>query len=136
MMKIHQYTMLCAPVLSQKAAIEALANGMPDMDEMRSEYEARRNLVHGALNEMGLPCRLPGGAFYAFPYVGDYGMSAGEFALKLLDEKQVACVPGTAFGASGEGYIRCSYATDVEELKEAMRRMADFVERLRKQPLT
>jgi aminotransferase len=130
MMKIHQYTMLCAPVLSQKAALEALAAGGPDLERMRAEYLRRRNFVHSALNEMGLPCHLPRGAFYAFPYVGDYGMKSKEFSLRLLDEQKVACVPGTAFGASGEGFIRCSFATDMDEIKEALKRMSAFVKSL------
>lgn len=132
MTKIHQYTMLCAPILSQEAAVEALANGQADINEMKNEYEKRRNFIHRSLNEMGLPCHLPEGAFYAFPYVADCGMSSREFALKLLDQEKVACVPGTAFGPSGEGFIRCSYATDMEEIKEAMSRMAAFAQRHRK----
>jgi aminotransferase len=132
MMKIHQYTMLCAPILAQKAAIEALRNGVADVEEMRAEYEKRRNFIHGALNEMSLPCHLPRGAFYAFPCVGQHGLPAKEFALRLLDSEGVACVPGSAFGACGEGYLRCSYSTDLETLKEAMRRMARFVRTLPK----
>jgi aminotransferase len=132
MMKIHQYTMLCAPVLSQKAAIEALRNGVSDVQEMKSEYEKRRNLIHTSLNEMGLPCHMPRGAFYAFPYTGDCGLTSKEFSLRFLDEEKVALVPGTAFGACGEGFVRCSYATDIEEIKEAMKRLASFVKRLRK----
>lgn len=132
MMKIHQYTMLCAPILSQKAAIEALMNGQSDIAEMRSEYKKRRNFIHSSLNETGLPCHLPKGAFYAFPYIGDYSLTSQEFSLRLLDEENVACVPGTAFGPSGEGFIRCSYATDLKEIKEAMVRLAAFVKRLNK----
>jgi len=131
MMKIHQYTMLCAPILSQKAAIEALKKGDADKDRMREIYRQRRNFIHTALNEIGLPCHQPAGAFYAFPYVGDCGLPSKEFSLKLLDEENVACVPGTAFGASGEGHIRCSYATDLEEIKEALSRMGCFVRKLR-----
>ena len=132
MMKIHQYTMMCAPVLSQKAAIEALQNGQADVVNMRNEYQQRRNFICRSLTTMGLPCHLPHGAFYAFPYVGGFGISSKEFSLRLLDEQRVACVPGTAFGASGEGYIRCCYATDIEEIKEAMVRMAAFVKSLKK----
>jgi len=131
MMKIHQYTMLCAPILSQKAAIEALEHGATDISEMRSAYEKRRNYIHSALNEIGLPCHLPEGAFYAFPYVGDHGLSSKDFSLRLLDEENVACIPGSAFGESGEGFIRCAYATDLDEIKEALSRMATFVKRLR-----
>lgn len=132
MMKIHQYTMMCAPILSQEAAVEALKNGDPDVTEMRSEYEKRRNFIWSSLNKMGLECHLPKGAFYVFPYIGDYGITSQEFSLRLLNEEKVACVPGTAFGPSGEGFIRCSYATDLEEIKEAMKRMAAFVVRLRR----
>jgi aminotransferase len=131
MMKIHQYTMLCAPILSQMAAIEALRGGDNDVAEMKAEYERRRNYIHGALNEAGLPCYRPSGAFYAFPRIGHLGLKSREFALRLLDEEKVACVPGDAFGASGEGFLRCSYATDIEEIREAMARIARFVKRLR-----
>ena len=130
MMKIHQYSMLCAPVLSQRAAIEALRNGEKDIVEMREAYRVRRNFIHSSLNEMGLRCHLPQGAFYAFPYVGHLGISSKAFALRLLEEEKVACVPGTAFGKSGEGFIRCAYAADIEEIKEAMKRMRAFVTRL------
>jgi len=131
MMKIHQYTMMCAPILSQKAALEALQRGNADMAAMHSEYLQRRNLICSSLNEMGLPCHVPHGTFYAFPYVGRFGMTSKEFALRLLDRQNVACVPGTAFGASGEGYLRCSYATDMDEIKEAMSRLAVFVKSLK-----
>jgi aminotransferase len=131
MMKIHQYIMMCAPILSQKAAIEALSSGV-DTEEMRSAYEKRRNFICAALNDMGLPCHVPKGAFYVFPYVGHLGMTSKDFALRLLDEENVACVPGSAFGSCGEGFLRCAYATDIEAIKEATLRMARFVERLRK----
>jgi aminotransferase len=130
MMKIHQYTMLCAPILSQKAAIEALRGGDNDVQEMKAEYQRRRNVIHAALNEAGLPCYRPSGAFYAFPRVGHLGLTSKEFALRLLDEEKVACVPGNAFGASGEGFLRCSYATDMDQIREAMMRIARFVKRL------
>ncbi len=132
MMKIHQYTMLCAPVLAQEAAIEALENGDAEVIKMRREYYRRRNFIHGSLNEMGLTCFKPEGAFYAFPYIGDTGLSSKDFAFKLLEEENVACVPGTAFGPSGEGHIRCSYATSLEELKEAMFRIKRFVDNVQK----
>ena len=131
MMKVHQYTMMCAPILSQKGAIEALSHGQDDIQHMREEYRRRRNFICAALNEMGLPCHVPRGAFYAFPYIGDYGLSSHDFSLRLIDEENVACVPGTAFGAAGEGFLRCSYATGMEEIKEAMVRMASFVARLK-----
>lgn len=131
-MKIHQYSMLCAPVLSQKAALEAIRNGGGDIIRMREEYARRRNFIHASLNEMGLPTNLPKGAFYVFPYIGEFGLTSNEFALQLLDEQKVACVPGTAFGPSGEGFLRCSYAASMDHLKEAMSRMAQFVSRLKK----
>jgi aminotransferase len=127
MMKIHQYTMLCAPILSQKAAAEALRNGDRVSAKMCSEYRRRRNVIHASLNDMGLPCHLPGGAFYVFPSIESTGLSSQEFSLRLLEEQNVACVPGTAFGACGEGFIRCSYATSMDQIKEAMKRMAVFV---------
>jgi aminotransferase len=129
-MKIHQYTMLCAPVLSQRAAVEALRNGDQASLKMRAEYERRRNYIHAALNEMGLSCHKPGGAFYAFPSIESTGLTSRDFAFRLLEEENVAVVPGTAFGASGEGFIRCSYATGMDHIKEAMKRMAKFVARL------
>jgi len=131
MMKIHQYSMMCAPVLSQKAAIEALRHGDADVAHMRTEYRKRRNFMCASLRDMGLPCHVPRGAFYAFPYIGEFGLSAADFALKLLNEEKVACVPGTAFGPSGQGFLRCSYATGLDDIKEAMSRMAAFVGRLR-----
>lgn len=132
MMKIHQYIMMCAPILSQKAAIEALKNGNSDITEMCAEYRRRRNFICSSFNDMGLPCHIPKGAFYAFPYVGDYGMTSRDFSLKLLDEENVACVPGTAFGQCGEGFLRCSYATNMDEIKEAMIRIGRFVKKLKK----
>lgn len=127
MMKIHQYTMMCAPVLSQKAAIEALENGRSDIVTMRDEYLRRRNFICSSFNDMGLPCHTPEGAFYAFPSIQNTGLSSTDFCLKLLDEHNVACVPGTAFGPSGEGFMRCSYATDMDDIKIAMERMASFL---------
>ena len=129
MMKIHQYIMMCAPILSQKAALEALRSST-DTNEMRASYRQRRNLMCGAFNDMGLPCHLPNGAFYLFPYVGGHGLTSKEFAMRLLDEENVACVPGTAFGPSGEGYLRCCYATELKAIKEAMTRIARFVKKL------
>lgn len=130
MMKIHQYTMLCAPILSQKAAIEALRDPTRDIDEMRDSYCARRNYMHAAFQEMGVDCFLPGGAFYMFPSIGKYGLSSYDFAMKLLEEESVAVVPGTAFGSCGQGSVRCCYATSLDEIKEAMTRIARFVSRL------
>jgi aminotransferase len=131
MMKIHQYTMLCAPIMSQQAAYEALKNPAEDIAVMKESYWRRRNFLYQAFNEMGLPCNKPEGAFYMFPQIRDLGLSAKEFALKFLDEHQVAAVPGTAFGACGEGHLRCCYATSMEELQTAMGRMKQFVDGLR-----
>lgn len=130
MMKIHQYTMLCAPILSQVAAVEALKNAAVDIAHMKAEYKKRRNFIHASFEEMGIPCVRPAGAFYAFADISRFGMTSREFALRLLDEQNVACVPGTAFGACGEGFIRCSYATSLDEIKEAMIRIARFIEKL------
>ena len=130
MMKIHQYSMLCAPILSQEASIEALKHAEKDIAYMKAEYKKRRNFIHASFEEMGIPCVRPDGAFYAFADISQFGMSAKEFALKLLDEQNVACVPGTAFGACGEGFIRCSYATSLDEIKEAMKRIARFIKTL------
>ena len=131
MMKIHQYTMLCASVISQEAAVEALADPDPDVEEMRSEYQRRRNFLYNSFKELGLPCHEPRGAFYAFPYIGHLGLSSKEFALRFLNQEKVAVVPGTAFGKCGEGFVRCAYATGMEDLKEAMRRLARFIHTLK-----
>jgi aminotransferase len=130
MMKIHQYTMLCASSLAQKAAIEALARHEADITTMVDEYRRRRNFLVSSFAEMGLACSRPAGAFYAFPSIEKYGITAKEFALKLLEEERVAVVPGTAFGACGEGFVRCAYATNLEQIKEAMKRLQRFIKRL------
>jgi len=127
MMKIHQYTMLCASSLSQKAAIEALARPESDIREMLDEYRRRRNYVAAAFCEMGLECHRPLGAFYAFPSIARFGLSSREFALSLLREEKVAVVPGSAFGECGEGFVRCAYATSMDNIKEAMARLKRFV---------
>ena len=127
MMKVHQYSMLCAPILSQEAAIEALAHGGDDMRSMRDQYHRRRDLVVGRLNGAGLACGSPGGAFYAFPSVAATGLSEVEFAYGLLESQRVAVVPGTAFGASGRGYVRASFAAGFEQLVEACDRIERFV---------
>lgn len=127
MMKIHQYSILCAPIMGQEAAVEALERGAPSVIKMRDEYERRRNFVVSACRDMGLSCLMPQGAFYIFPNIMKYGMTSKEFALQFLQEKKVAVVPGTAFGASGEGFVRCSYATSLEKLKIAMGRLEDFI---------
>lgn len=127
MMKIHQYSMLCASGISQAAALEALQNCAAEREEMRQEYEQRRNVIVKGFNDMGLHCFMPRGAFYVFPCIKSTGMTSMEFATRLLQEKHVALVPGTAFGACGEGFVRCSYATAMNEIEEALRRIADFI---------
>jgi aminotransferase len=130
MMKIHSYTILCAPISGQKAAIEALKSGEGAVQEMVAEYNRRRRLIVDGLNEIGLTCHLPNGAFYAFPSIESTGLTAEEFAERLLFEQQVAVVPGTAFGAGGAHHIRCSYATSTEKIEIALRRMHAFVQKL------
>lgn len=132
MMKIHQYSMLCAPITSQVAALEALSNPstMNTVEDMRLDYKRRRDYVVRRLNEMGLECHQPGGAFYVFPDIRKYGLTSQQFAMRLLEEENVAAVPGTAFGAGGEGFLRCCYATAFDQLELAMDKMAAFVGRL------
>lgn len=130
MTKIHQYTMLCAPILAQIAAIEALREGKDRMEEMIKEYDRRRRFLVNGLNEIGLNCFIPKGAFYAFPSIKKAGITEEEFCERLLLEEKVAVVPGTAFGESGRGYIRCSYATSIENIEEALIRMERFVRSL------
>lgn len=132
MTKIHQYAIMCAPTTSQYAAVEALNNGDADVEMMRESYNERRRFVLNMLKEMGLPCFEPEGAFYVFPCIAEFGMSAEDFATKLLKEKKVAIVPGTAFGDCGEGYLRISYAYSIDNLRKALERLKDFVEELRK----
>ena len=132
-MKVHQYAIMCAPVASQKAAVEAMDNGWEDIESMRGSYCDRRNLIWSSFRNMGVPCFKPQGAFYAFPDITCTGLSSYDFARGLLDEEAVACVPGSAFGACGEGYVRCSYATDIEQIREAMIRFSKFVERHHRQ---
>ncbi len=129
--KIHQYTALCAPIMAQKAALEALRHGEAAVQEMVAEYDRRRRLMVSGLNEIGLSCHEPLGAFYAFPRVDHLGLSDEEFAERLLREERVAVVPGSAFGAAGRGHVRCCYATSVRNLSEALDRMGRFVARLR-----
>ncbi len=129
MMKIHQYSMLCAPIMAQEAAVEALERGTRSMERMREEYRLRRNFIVSSLNEAGIPCHLPKGAFYVFPDIRGTGLTSREFSLKLLETKNVAVVPGTAFGTCGEGYVRCSYATAMDQIKIAVERIADFVKK-------
>jgi aminotransferase len=125
--KIHQYTMLSVPTMAQMAAIEALRNGESDVEKMIQEYNRRRRFMVKRLNEIGLPCFEPKGAFFAFPSIKGTGMNSEEFAEKLLLEEKVAVVPGTAFGPCGEGFVRCCYATSLPNIEEALRRMDRFV---------
>ncbi|MGM0754315.1 MAG: aminotransferase [Bacillota bacterium] len=128
LLKIHQYAMMCASTPAQHAAVEALDKGMDDVMEMKRSYRHRRHYFVDSLNELGLTCHTPGGAFYAFPSIKKTGLSSEEFAEKLLMEEKVAVVPGNVFGKGGEGYIRCSYASSMEQLQEAVKRMKRFVE--------
>jgi aminotransferase len=132
MMKVHQYAILCANTMAQDAAIEALDHGARDVDAMRREYEHRRNYIVRAFNDLGLTCFQPLGAFYIFPDIRSSGLSSRDFSLGLLEKKKVACVPGPAFGPSGEGFIRCCYATSLDQIKTAMERISDFLEETRK----
>ena len=130
MMKIHQYAMLCAPIMSQNAALEALEHGTPSMIAMRNSYHQRRDFVVKRLNEIGLDCHLPGGAFYVFPDIRKTGKTSKEFALGLLEAEGVAAVPGSAFGPSGEGFLRCCYATAFADLRTAMDKIERYVQGL------
>ncbi len=127
MTKIHQYTIMCAPTMAQVAAIEALKSGEDSAAEMVEEYNRRRLVTVKGLNDIGLPCSEPKGAFYAFPSIKGTGMTSEEFAERLLVEEKVAVVPGLAFGQYGEGYVRCCYATSLADIEEALSRMKRFV---------
>lgn len=131
MIKIHQFAIMCAPTTSQYAAVEALKNGDEDVEMMRTAYNQRRRFLMNAFREMNLECFEPYGAFYVFPCIKEFGMTSDEFANRFLEEENVAAVPGTAFGDCGEGYLRISYAYSLERLKEAMNRLAHFVNKLR-----
>ncbi|WP_339301834.1 aminotransferase class I/II-fold pyridoxal phosphate-dependent enzyme [Paenibacillus sp. FSL K6-2441] len=131
MLKIHQYTVMCAPVMGQVAALEALKNGLEEKDQMVESYNQRRRLIVQGLRDIGLECHEPQGAFYAFPSIASTGLSSEEFAQRLLLEAKVAAVPGNVFGAGGEGFLRCSYATGVNQLNEALNRMEQFVLKLK-----
>ena len=128
MMKIHQYCMMCAPILSQEAAIEALRHGTEDVMRMREQYQKRRNFIVRRFNQMGLSCHLPRGSFYAFPSVLPLGMNEVDFCHRLLREQEVAVVPGTSFGPHGQGHVRASFSTSYDKLVEAAERMERFVE--------
>jgi aminotransferase len=130
MMKIHQYSMLCAPIVSQVAAVEALKHGADEVEKMRRAYARRRNLMLKRFEEMGVPCFAPGGAFYMFPDIRKFGLKSQEFALRLLEEEGVAVVPGDAFGEAGQGCVRACYATSYEQLEVALDKIEAFVKRL------
>ncbi len=129
LVRIHQYTIMSAPTMAQAAALEAVLHGEAHVKEMHDEYDRRRKLIVGGLNQLGLPTFEPHGAFYAFPNIAVTGMDDETFAQKLLDEERVAVVPGNSFGAGGEGFVRCSYATSYEKIEEALRRMDRFMRR-------
>ena len=135
MIKIHQFAIMCAPTTSQYAAVEALRNGDPDVEMMRDAYDKRRRFLVARLREIGLECFEPYGAFYVFPSIKGFGMTADEFATKVLEEEKLAIVPGTAFGDCGEGFLRISYAYSIEQLKTALDRMENFIKRHRKQDI-
>lgn len=130
MMKIHQYSMLCAPSPNQMGALEALRNGAKEREAMRTEYEQRRNVITKRFNDLGLRCFTPRGAFYVFPCIKSTGLSSIDFSKQLLQKHRVAVIPGTAFGACGEGYVRCSYATALADIEKAMVRIASFLKEI------
>jgi aminotransferase len=132
MTKIHQYTIMCAPTPAQVAAIEALKTGEPDVLEMVEDYNRRRKVIVKGLNDIGLPCFEPKGAFYAFPSIKPTGLTSEQFSEGLLKEEKVAVVPGSAFGKCGEGFVRCCYATSLADIEEALKRMARFVKKHRR----
>ncbi|NHM30775.1 aminotransferase [Neobacillus terrae] len=127
MLKIHQYTIMCAPHMLQHGALEALRNTYREVENMRNSYRQRRNYMVQSLNKMGLDCHTPGGAFYVFPSIKATGLTSEEFAEELLIQEKVAVVPGNVFGECGEGYIRCSYAASMEQLQESMKRIQRFI---------
>ncbi len=133
MLKIHQFAIMCAPTTSQYAAVEALKNGDGDVEKMRQEYDGRRRYLLHRLREMGIECFEPYGAFYMFPNIKQFGMTSEEFAKQLLEKEKVAVVPGTAFGESGEGFLRISYAYSLEDLKAALGRIENFVRTLKRE---
>lgn len=130
MTKIHQYTIMCVPIMSQMAAIEALKNGHNAVEEMKKEYKRRRDFIVDGLNNIGLECHKPEGAFYVFPSIKSTKLTSQEFATSLLKKEKVAVVPGTAFGPSGEGYVRMSYASSLDNIKEALNRISHFISNL------
>ena len=131
MTKLHQYAIMCAPTVSQFAAIEALREGDADIEQMRAEYDRRRNFIYEGLTKIGIPVQMPEGAFYIYPYIGGFGLSSEEFCQRLLMEEKCAIVPGTAFGDCGEGYARISYAYSVRHIEEALEKIERFVKKLK-----
>jgi aminotransferase len=131
MLRVHQYSMLCASIISQEAALEALQKGMDDIATMREQYRLRRNFIVKSFNEIGLPCHMPNGAFYAFPSIRETGISSREFAVQLLEQQRVAVVPGDAFGPGGEGHVRASYCGPMSDMEKAAERIALFVRGLK-----
>lgn len=131
MTKLHQYAIMCAPTMSQFAAVEALKNGDGDIAEMTAEYDRRRTVIYEGLQEIGLPVMMPEGAFYIYPYIGGFGLTSEEFCERLLKEEKCAIVPGTAFGECGEGYARISYAYSVRHIEEALEKIKRFVEKIK-----
>jgi aminotransferase len=131
MNKVHQYTIMCAPIMGQKAAIEALRNGNTEMVKMVADYNNRRKIILKGFREIGLDCFEPQGAFYCFPSIKVSGLSSEDFCEQLLTEEQVAVVPGNAFGTNGEGFIRCCYAASIPNIETAIERMGNFLRRHR-----
>ena len=131
MTKLHQYAIMCAPTVSQFAAVEAMREGDSDIAEMRAEYDRRRNFIYEGLCEIGLPVQMPEGAFYIYPYIGGFGLTSEEFCERLLMEEKCAIVPGTAFGECGEGYARISYAYSVKHIEEALEKIKRFIDKLK-----
>jgi aminotransferase len=131
--KIHQFAIMCAPTTAQYAAVEALKNCDGEVERMREEYDDRRKIIVNGFNKLGLTCREPKGAFYAFPCIKSTGMTSEEFCEKLLYAKGVAVVPGTAFGESGEGFVRASYCYSTSHIKEALKRIGEFLEQLKEE---
>jgi len=130
LLRVHQYSMLCASIISQEAALEALERGANDVVAMRDQYELQRNFVVKSFNDMGLTCHMPTGSFYSFPCIRSTGLSSKDFSFKLLEQQRVAVVPGSAFGPSGEGFVRASFSTSMGDIEKAMDRMAKFVRSL------
>ena len=130
LLRVHQYSMLCASIIAQEAAIEALEHGRPDMEMMREQYRLRRNFIVKSFNELGLKCHLPVGSFYSFPDIRSTGLTSKEFSVKLLEQERVAMVPGTAFGPSGEGHVRASFCSTMTDIEKAIERTAKFLKKL------